>query len=138
MFFRGYVETKDKQCVEKFKGRTDFKTYEQVKSLPEFAGILAEDTILIDLDDGESSDVLFKVVQDYSNKSLKPFPANGFTYRAEVSSLQSRNAITLFAGTSITALTLMISPKNTSYPLLLYTALLTTGANHPGFYFCPK
>lgn len=66
MFFRGYVETKDKQCVEKFKGRTDFKTYEQVKSLPEFAGILAEDTILIDLDDGESSDVLFKVVQDYS------------------------------------------------------------------------
>ena len=66
MFFRGYVETKDKQCVEKFKGRTDFKTYEQVKSLPEFAGILAEDTILVDLDDGESSDVLFKVVQDYS------------------------------------------------------------------------
>ena len=47
MFFRGYVETKDKQCVEKFKGRTDFKTYEQVKSLPEFAGILAEDTILV-------------------------------------------------------------------------------------------
>lgn len=66
MFFRGYVETKDKQCVEKFKGRTDFNTYEQVKSLPEFAGILAEDTILVDLDDGESSDVLFKVVQDYS------------------------------------------------------------------------
>lgn len=66
MFFRGYVETKDKQCVEKFKGRTDFKTYGQVKSLPEFAGILAEDTILVDLDDGESSDVLFKVVQDYS------------------------------------------------------------------------
>lgn len=66
LFFRGYVETKDKQCVEKFKGRTDFKTYEQVKSLPEFAGILAEDTILVDLDDGESSDALFKVVQDYS------------------------------------------------------------------------
>lgn len=66
MFFRGYVETKDKQCVEKFKGRTDFKTYEQVKSLPEFAGILAEDTILVDLDDEESSDALFKVVQDYS------------------------------------------------------------------------
>lgn len=66
MFFRGYVETKDKQCVEKFKGRTDFKTYEQVKSLPEFAGILAEDMILVDLDDEESSDVLFKVVQDYS------------------------------------------------------------------------
>ena len=43
-----------------------------------------------------------------------------------------------FAGTSITALTLTLSPKNTSYPLLPYTALLTTGANRPGFYFCPK
>lgn len=43
MFFKGYVETKDKKCIEKFKNRTDFKTYEQVKSLPEFAGILDEE-----------------------------------------------------------------------------------------------
>ena len=51
MFFKGYVETKDKKCIEKFKGRTDFKNYEQVQSLPEFAGILATDIILIDIDD---------------------------------------------------------------------------------------
>ena len=51
MFFKGYVETKDKKCIEKFKNRTDFKTYEQVKSLPEFAGILDEETILVDIDD---------------------------------------------------------------------------------------
>ena len=42
MFFKGYVETKDKKCIEKFKNRTDFKNYKQVQSLPEFAGILAE------------------------------------------------------------------------------------------------
>ncbi len=66
MFFKGYVETKDKQCIEKFKGRTDFKTYEQVKPLPEFAGILAEDTILVDTDDGESSKILFQIVQDHA------------------------------------------------------------------------
>ena len=48
MFFKGYVETKGKQCVEKFKNRTDFKNFEQVQSLPEFAGILAEDAVLID------------------------------------------------------------------------------------------
>ena len=31
MFFKGYVETKDKKCVEKFKNRTDFKNYKQVQ-----------------------------------------------------------------------------------------------------------
>lgn len=60
------METKNKQCVEKFKDRTDFKTFEQVQSLPEYAGILAQDTILVDIDDGETSDVLFQIVQDYS------------------------------------------------------------------------
>jgi putative DNA primase/helicase len=64
LFFRGYVETKDKQCIEKFKGRKDFKTYAQVQSLPEYAGILADDTILIDIDDLEQSELLFKIVQE--------------------------------------------------------------------------
>jgi putative DNA primase/helicase len=64
LFFKGYVETKDKKCIEKFKNRTDFKTYRQVKSLPEFAGILDTDTILIDIDDFEQSEKLFKIVKD--------------------------------------------------------------------------
>lgn len=64
MFFKGYVETKDKKCIEKFKNRTDFKTYEQVKSLPEFAGILDEETILVDIDDFEQSEVLMNIVED--------------------------------------------------------------------------
>lgn len=52
MLYKGYVEVKDKQCIENLKNRTDFKTYEQVKSLSEFAGILAIDTMFIDIDDG--------------------------------------------------------------------------------------
>lgn len=66
MFFKGYVETKNKKCIEKFKGRTDFKTFEQVQSLPEYAGILAAETILIDVDDFEASEILFKVVKEYA------------------------------------------------------------------------
>lgn len=66
MFFKGYVETKSKKCIEKFKGRTDFKTFEQVQSLPEYAGILAAETILIDVDDFEASEILFKVVKEYA------------------------------------------------------------------------
>ena len=66
MFFKGYVETKNKKCIEKFKGRTDFKTFEQVQSLPEYAGILSAETILIDVDDFEASEILFKVVKEYA------------------------------------------------------------------------
>ena len=66
MFFKGYVETKNKKCIEKFKVRTDFKTFEQVQSLPEYAGILAAETILIDVDDFEASEILFKVVKEYA------------------------------------------------------------------------
>nr|WP_308742081.1 phage/plasmid primase, P4 family [uncultured Anaerocolumna sp.] len=68
MFFKGYVETKDKKCIEKFKNRTDFKSYEQVQLLPEFAGILATDTILIDVDNYDSSEILLNIVKD---KKLK-------------------------------------------------------------------
>ena len=55
--------TKDKKCVEKFKNRTDFKTLEQVKSLDEYAGILANDAILIDIDDGDQAELLMDIVE---------------------------------------------------------------------------
>lgn len=63
-FFKGYVPTKDKKCTEKFKNRTDLKTFEQVQSLPEYAGILSDETILIDIDDADTSDIMFKIIQD--------------------------------------------------------------------------
>lgn len=64
MFFKGYVLTKNKKCIEKFKGRTSFKSYDEVKNEPEFAGILAESTILIDVDDFEQSEILFNIVKE--------------------------------------------------------------------------
>lgn len=62
--FKGYVETKNKKSVEKFKNRTDFKSYEQVERLPEFAGVLADGVILIDIDDYEQSEKLMDIVED--------------------------------------------------------------------------
>lgn len=55
--------TENKNAAEKFKGRTKFKTLEQVSSLPEYAGILASDAILIDVDDMEQSEVLLKICE---------------------------------------------------------------------------
>lgn len=64
MFFKGYIVTDGKQPIEKFKNRTDFKTLEEVQSLPEYAGVLANDAILIDVDDMEQSQLLLKICED--------------------------------------------------------------------------
>ena len=64
MFFKGYIRTKNKEAAEKYKGRTNLKSYEEVQSLPEFAGIIAPDSILIDVDDMEQSELLLKICED--------------------------------------------------------------------------
>ena len=67
-FFKGYIETNNKQAAEKFKNRKDFKTYEQVKNLSEYAGILDDETILIDVDDFEQSEKLLDIVDELGLK----------------------------------------------------------------------
>ena len=61
MFYRGYIMTKDKKSIEKFKGVTTLKTLEQVQSFPEFAGVMAEDSILVDIDDMEQANLLLDI-----------------------------------------------------------------------------
>lgn len=63
--YKGYIKTKNKQAAEKFKDRTDFKTLEQVQSLPEYAGILAKNTMFIDIDDPEQSEILMDIVEEF-------------------------------------------------------------------------
>ena len=64
MLYKGYVETKGKQSIEKLKNRIKWKTYEEVKNLSGFGGVLADDTILIDIDDSEQSEILMNIVED--------------------------------------------------------------------------
>lgn len=66
--FRGYVPTKNKQCLERFKGRKRLNTLSEVADLDEYAGILGDETILVDADDGPTSDLLFQMVQDLGLK----------------------------------------------------------------------
>lgn len=64
--FKGYVPTKNKKCLMTFRNASpeDLQTWEQVCNLPEFAGILSEDVILIDIDDAEQSEILMKIVEE--------------------------------------------------------------------------
>lgn len=65
MLYKGYIKTKGKKAIESFKGRTKYRTYDEVKDLDGFGGVLAEDTILIDIDDAEQSEILMDVVEEY-------------------------------------------------------------------------
>lgn len=65
MLYKGYVETKGKQSIEKLKGRTKWKTYDEVKNCNGFGGILADDTILIDIDDADQSEMMMNIVEEY-------------------------------------------------------------------------
>lgn len=62
--FRGFVRTKNKKCTQKFAGGEKLLTLAQARKFDEYAGILAKDTILIDIDDGEQSEVLMDIVED--------------------------------------------------------------------------
>lgn len=61
--YRGFVPTRNKRCIRKFKD-APLITYEEVKGLDEFAGILKDDVILIDIDDGEQADQLMGIVEE--------------------------------------------------------------------------
>lgn len=76
MFFKAYVPTKNKKCLMSFKGKqpNELLTLEEARKYDEYAGILAEDAILIDIDDYDHegklkhgvalSPILFKMIQD--------------------------------------------------------------------------
>lgn len=64
--FKGYVPTKNKQCMMPFKGKSseELLTLREARERDEFAGILNDNTVLIDVDDEEMSEILFKIIDD--------------------------------------------------------------------------
>ena len=57
--FRGYVPTKNKRATVKFKDAPALP-YDQVKDLDEYAGVLNDNTVLVDIDDKAQSDILME------------------------------------------------------------------------------
>lgn len=62
--YKGYVPTKDKSPLIKYKGGKNLLSLDQVEDLPEYAGVLADDVILIDIDDAEQAEILMNIVED--------------------------------------------------------------------------
>lgn len=68
--YKGFVPTSGKRSTMAFKDRdaSDLLTLKEAQKFSEYAGILADNTILIDIDDGVQSDILFNIV---TTKQLK-------------------------------------------------------------------
>ena len=64
--FKGYVKTNKKKCVQAFKdkGADELLSQRDAEKLPEYAGILNDNTVLIDVDDYDQSEILMKIVED--------------------------------------------------------------------------
>ena len=64
--FKGYVPTKEKKCTMPFKGKSSEELLDlrAASQREEFAGILNDNTILIDIDDYEMSEVMMTIIED--------------------------------------------------------------------------
>lgn len=62
--YRGFVPTRNKKCTQKFKDRSDLLTLEQARELDEFAGILANDIVLVDFDDETHAKIALDIIKE--------------------------------------------------------------------------
>ena len=64
--FKGYIRTRGKKSIDPFKNKdaSELLTLTQVQNTKEYAGVLADDIILIDIDDPEQADILFQIVEE--------------------------------------------------------------------------
>lgn len=63
--YKGFVPTSQKRSTMPFKdkGTNDLLTLEEAQKFSEYAGILADDTVLVDIDDGEQALILLDIVR---------------------------------------------------------------------------
>ena len=69
-YYKGFVPTSGKKAIMSFKDKTssELLSLEEAQKYSEYAGILADDTVLVDIDDGEQASILLDIVR---SKELK-------------------------------------------------------------------
>ena len=62
--FKGYILTKDKHPLKPYTDDAPLMTLDDVEDASEYAGVLAQDTVLVDIDDIDMSEMLADMVED--------------------------------------------------------------------------
>ena len=68
--YKGYVPTSGKRSTMPFKDKSasDLLTLEEAQKFNEYGGVLEDDTVLIDIDDGDQSKILLRIVESLKLK----------------------------------------------------------------------
>lgn len=86
--YKGYIPTKGKQAIMTFKGKSssELMSLEEVSRLNEYAGILADDTILIDIDTEEETAIMLNIVQslNLNCRVVKSRSGGHFLFKTDV------------------------------------------------------
>ena len=63
--YKGFIPTQNKQAMMSFKDKSsaELLTLEEAQKFNEYAGILADDTILVDIDTEKETEILLNVVK---------------------------------------------------------------------------
>lgn len=68
--YKGFIPTNSKQAMMSFKDKTsaELLTLEEAQKFNEYAGILADDTVLVDIDTEKETDILLNIVKSLNLK----------------------------------------------------------------------
>lgn len=99
--YKGYIPTSNKKAQMAFKDKdaSELSTLTEVKRYSEYAGILNDDTVLIDLDDGKQADILYSIVKalDIKCKIIRTTRGMHFLFKT-ASPMQNRTHCKLAIG----------------------------------------
>lgn len=62
--YKGYTKNDGKRPVDKIRGVDSFRTLEEVQHFSSYGGVLADNVILVDVDDPEQSERLMDIIED--------------------------------------------------------------------------
>ena len=69
-FYKGYIQTRNKKAIKEFKDGKNLVVLDWARKFEEYAGVLKEGVVCVDVDDEESSDILLRILDD---RGIKPY-----------------------------------------------------------------
>ena len=99
--YKGFIPTQNKQAMMSFKDKSsaELLTLEEAQKFNEYAGILADDTILVDIDTEKETEILLNVVKslELKCKVLKSRSGGHFLFKIDTP-MANRTKINLAIG----------------------------------------
>lgn len=62
--FKAFIITKNKVPRREYTNPENQYKYDQIKGMPEYAGILSQDAVLVDIDDGQEAEVMLRIIKE--------------------------------------------------------------------------